>query len=499
MIRRASRIHHAFIAGVLLLHMTAVSSLAGFPVLMSATNEEVRGFLGASKAKLVYVDYWESNYQLCYVDFSEGDGDPVVHTIAAAAGSKGPKVPVISPDGNWVVYAQGDGGEFGAGVNATSSIYVCRLEENAQPHLVAADHAHEPRWVWNAQTPTIVYPTYAFNEGWEATTPQGEPNPARTMTVEVNLSTTPPSVGTPEVLFQHGGYTGGLSTDGRYLCGGGGLVAMLDLQSGAIRPDTVGPIGFGTDNAVSGQACNASISSSTDHPSLMCYLDFSTDGDTYPGVNGGESWDTWQVIHVTDHTGEPLKSFGYPDNPEHPLETQPTASLSKAKWHHPEWSNHPDFIAATLNADRYYANPSGGMPPYVNTKNQERIYFVNVEDSTYIEIMRQDEATIQYYAKSGGLYWPGLWVDTAVSNITVERRAMRRGGVMLEGDHIASSHPIRTVKIYRADGGLVRRIKPDGAVKKVALRSLGHLTGGTYFVRVETLGGTRVMRYLPMR
>jgi hypothetical protein len=240
------------------------------------------------------------------------------------------------------------------------------------------------------------------------------------------------------------------------------------------------------------------MSANPDHPSTMCYLDFTTGGKSHPDVNDGQSWDTWQVIHVTDHTGEPLKSFGYPADPAHPYETEP-ASFTKAKWHHPEYSNHPNYIVATVNADRYFANPDPNGLPYVNTKNQERIYLVDVADSAYLEVMRQDETTIQYYAKGGGLYWPGLWVD-AGSEVELDQRGARRGGVMFEAGRVASRSPIRSVTVYRADGTVVDRSAPRGRVKTLELRSLRDLSTGTYFVRVETVdAGARVFRYLPVR
>jgi hypothetical protein len=88
------------------------------------------------------------------------------------------------------------------------------------------------------------------------------------------------------------------------------------------------------------------------------------------------------------------------------METDPK-SFTSATWHHPEWSNHPYFAAATVNAERYFKNNSGS---YDNTSYQERIYLVNFKDSLYIEVLRPD--TIAYNVKAtSGFYWPWLWVE----------------------------------------------------------------------------------------
>jgi hypothetical protein len=88
-----------------------------------------------------------------------------------------------------------------------------------------------------------------------------------------------------------------------------------------------------------------------------------------------------------------------------PLETDPP-SFSRAKWHHSEWSNHPYFGVATLNADRYFKSGNG----FINTGFQERIYLINLKDSSYLEVLRPDK--VAYTGREfGGFYWPGLWVQ----------------------------------------------------------------------------------------
>jgi len=76
----------------------------GFDPILTSSTQQIQDFLakgnGSTKAKLVFVKkiIEEGAFfnNLYYIDFSEVNDTPVVHTIAAA---KGAQVPVISPDG----------------------------------------------------------------------------------------------------------------------------------------------------------------------------------------------------------------------------------------------------------------------------------------------------------------------------------------------------------------------------------------------------------------
>ncbi len=358
-----------------------------FRPVFSSEAGEVRAFIAAGQGgpgvRLAYIDRTRMDGRLCFLDFS-GAGDPVVRVIAAA---RDPRVPVISPDGEWIVYASGPGAEAGSSLDARSSVYLVRMREDAEPILVAADSACEPRFVQAATGRLeIVFSTLAPNLGWEGF--------GKTLKVPVDVSGPSPVIGTPQVLAADGSYTGGLSWDGRYLCGGGGHVAIRDLQSPGERPDTVSYQGI--------QSCNASISSSRLVTGSLMYLN--TRGQ-HPDLNGGEAWEEWQAILIGGKDGRLLKGFMHPADPEHSLETEP-ASLSRAKWHHCEWSNHPYFAAATVNSERYFKSSSG----YDNTMYQERIYLLNLKDSSYLEVLRPD--SLAYHSHSyGGFYWPYLWVE----------------------------------------------------------------------------------------
>jgi hypothetical protein len=364
---------------------------AAFTPVPTATTAEVSAFLaagqGGARAKLIYVDRTGASETLCYIDFSEKSAAPAIHVIAAA---KQAEVPVISPDGQWAVYASGTGTEAGATAGSNSSVYLVRLAEDAKPILLAADSACEPRFIQNPEGgQTVVYSTHCPDIAWEGH--------GKTMRVDIDIAGEVATPHEPNVLWPGGGYTGGLSWDERYLCGGGGHVAMLDQQGAKGRPDTLSP------NLV--QSCNASISSSRVFTNSMMFL---TKETSAPGINGGLPWGEWQAILIGD-AKHLLKGFMYPKTFAHAVETE-VPSLSGMKWHHPEWSNHPYFAVATLNVDRYFKSATGAA--YDNTAYQERIYMINLKDSTYLELLRPDaiKGTGKAFDASG-LYWPWLWVE----------------------------------------------------------------------------------------
>ncbi len=379
-----------FLTGcVLLTHCTQpVTDPADIPIfkpVFSANQEEVRTFLakaqGGANAKLVYVDRTKSIGELDFVDFSEA-GPPKIKVVAAA---KNPTVPVLSPDGKWVVYGVGTGCEAGSMVTNRCSVYLSELSENAKPVLIARDSACEPRFMQNTTKLTVIYSTLAPNYAWEGF--------GKAMKVEVDVAGALPLVGTPTILFGAGSYTAGLSWDGRYLGGGGGHVALLDIQGTKLRPDT---ITLGT------QGCNASISSSRNATNTLMYLN--TTG-SHALVNGGKVWGEWEAILISNSLKQLVKGYMFPASPVIPLETVPP-SFTKAKWHHSEWSNHPYFGVATLNAERYFE--SGGK--FINTGFQERIYLINLKDSSYLEVLRPDK--VAYSGREfGGFFWPWLWIQ----------------------------------------------------------------------------------------
>ncbi len=477
-----------------------------YEFLASATNVQVREFLGTQHAKVAYVNWYNGLKKLHYIDFSEGDGDPVVHRIPAAAL---PTAPILSPDGRWVVFASAEGtrGEHLSPVAQRSSVYICKLEEGAEPVLLVSDSAYEPRFLYDG-TPgkaegklTIVYPTLAPSGSWAGV--------GRTMLLDIDTTGGAVTKGTPRVLFEHGGYAGGLSTDGRYLCTGGDWAVMMDLQSNATMPDTVG-------HPYSGQNCNPSITSSTVRPDVMLYLDFGGFGDTPPYVNDGNGWLKWEMIQMSASNGDWVRWYKYPTDPVHTYdyydstEGHVKSSSSRgwntfvgARWHHEEWSNHPYYAASAVQVDRSYRLESwGDNALWRTTSHQERLYLINLHSGAYLEVLRRKnmEFNPDIDLMAAGLHWPTLWVDIPedfqeqsdwlpVVEPTGSRRAA--GAVprfVLNRGTVRSSQPIRGVAVYTLLGSLVER---NEFAQPTLSAQLKPMPAGIYFVRITTASGSR--------
>lgn len=468
-------------------------SYAAFPTAMSSSTSEIRNFLitgqGTENAKLVFVNQsLHANQRvLCYIDFSEINDTPKVHTMPQTVSDA--HVPVISADGKWVTYATGEGTEAGSPVSRRSSVYICRLKDtNALPVLVAKDSACEPRFIQNIQNPdtvTLIYATLAPNYAWEGF--------GKTMKATICVVSDTPAVIRKEIFFDYGSYTGGLSWDNRYLCGGGGTVAILDLQSGKKRPDTI---------TTFAQACNASISSSMQFTNTMMYLTMSVSGTIPPHINNGKPWGTWEVILINNALKRTLKGYTRPDSAsfKFPIETNPP-SFTKAKWHHCEWSNHPYFAAATINAERYFSFNG----EWVNTYYQERIYLINLKDSSYLEVMRLK--TIAYDSvpdDNSGLHWPYLWVrkpanftestqwmDSVLITSVKHSEQLNNPGspyIVRNSSFLIAQKPLSGLWLYTINGRLVQGMNVRNGQRIIPLPFIKSLSKGIYILKIESAG-----------
>jgi hypothetical protein len=470
---------------------------AEFPVLHSASAKEIQDFLvagsGSSNAKLVFVNSTNGiNGQLCYCDFAEAVDTPSIHKITAVTNAK---VPVISPDGQWVVYAAGEGGEAGSGKAQRSSVYICKIAENASPVLVKADSAYEPRFMQNASTgkDTIIYSTLLPDFAWQD-------NSCKTMKVGVTFGNGAPSIGTPQPLWNNGGYSGGQSWNKQYLCGGGGSVAMLDCAGNGV-PDTITSYH---------QACNVSVSSSRRFCDRAMYL---TTGDHDGRIKPDSTWRQWQVIFISDISQKVCRYYRVPTTFNVDPQTADTTIRKPSSafcWHHPEWSNHPYFAAATLNVQRNYR--AGSL--WNGTSYQERLYLLNLRDSSYQEIVRPQPQVFVYdtarYGISAGFYWPWLWVqapdgfDEDSLWLSVERpnaevlmpREIRKhiAHIIITGSIISSKIPIVELTVRdllgRKSGFLNGSLNP---VNRVDLAKLLPKGKGVCLVTVTLIGGQNAM------
>lgn len=463
----------------------------------STTVEEVGTFLGTRNAKLAYVNFHGDTKALHFIDFSQGSGAPTIQRIPAAVN---PTSPIVSPDGRWVVFASAPGvyGEPNTPVSTRTSVYICKLEQGAQPVLVAADSACEPRFVQNPgdNMLTVVYPTLAPDEAWAK-------GVGKTMIAKIDTAGGTPSVASREVLFEHAAYTAGLSYDNRYLGGSGGEVAMTDVQRGTAEFDTVTHI-------YTDQACNGSISTSRIHTNTMMYLDFGTAGKSVPLINNGQPWVTWQVIVIGDPSRGILNAFTPPLNPEHPYQFEDTtfeAPSSTTKYetflsvifHHPEWSNHPYFATATLNIDRkyhyaQYENPDWDDGSWQHTYWQERVVLIDLKNRAFHEVVRPAECC--YLDETGrGFYWPSLWVEVPqgftedpqdwllpVASWTSPGRAI--GGMRLERGTIVSQRPLTSVAVHDLLGRCLGKVSLRAGQRRVSVSPFLR-TSGTVVVRAH--------------
>lgn len=490
-VRKSVRMFFGIVPAVSLL--TTGVSFARYETELYVTKDDVQSFIGTTKAKVAYTNRsggQDGSNTIEYIDFSEET--PVPRRLENVPVGF---LPVISPDGRWVVYTDTYNGEAGGAVDAASSIYICELTANAQPVKLVDGAGHEPRFVYNTDALgaeydktklMVVFPTKSPDEGWEG---HGE-----TRIIEVDTTGGTPVSGTVRTIYAGGSLTGGLSYDANYLCGGGGVGAITKLSSGQTR--VVAPIGAGTDTAYTGQACNASISSDPDLTDRMMFLDFGNKARSIEGVNNGNLWDQWQVIFITDFAGNLINHYSVPrENAERPFEIPDSSKAdarfmdaSKIMWHHPEWSNHPKFAVATLNFRRLWGSGCGGL--ICDSEKQERIYFINLNTGGYLDVMgpASSELVWDETKEFDGLFWPYLWVDKESAPVKhgIRGIAGNRGFAQIRNGVLISRSEVVSVEIFGPRGRLIHSRKLNSPSLKVAV---GNLRAGAYTVRVRTAEG----------
>jgi hypothetical protein len=483
--------------------LLALLALAGsghcrFETVLYASKSAVDSFFGTDQAKLVYVNKSDAASPLKsleFIDFSE----PVLRVQRIAAAVM-PCVPVISPDGRWVTYASSTGnGEAGTNIADPSSVYICELKADAVPKKLYAGAAYEPRFVKSMRRATlsVIFPTQSSDFSWEG---GGE-----TMIVDVDTAGGTPMPGAPRVLCPYGSYSGGLSDDSAWLCSGSGLAVIINLKGGKTRPDTVGPIGFGTASAYGAQACNISMTSALDTTDRVMFLDFG--GSDKDGRMGGKSWAPWQIIFVANSKKQLVAWYQVPsDDPAHPYEIAAPAALGGldsafTRWHHPEWSNHPYFATATINLRRLW-----GKDPVTSiwqaTEKQERIAFIDLrQPGRYLTVLGPDSVELAWdFMRNGdNLCWPWLWVKVPQSMSAGpqrQHRPLRHGpGFDIQRDRLLSRGNIMTdIRIFSLDGRKVMHAAfPHGA----RVCGLGCLRSGLYAAQALFADGQRSTMVFP--
>ena len=253
--------------------------------------------LGATTARLVFLNRAQGKGMLSWVDFGEAspmvrslpDKDPVFH-------------PVISPDGQWVAWST-----VLEGSTQTGHVKVRRLSKGDTTVLDLGEGAI-PRW-WTSGSDTFLVRTSSAmdNTGsaWKsgATTAQAWSGGKLTGSV-MNWSSG----------SYHDGRTGNL------LYTGYRRLRQKNIVSGTDRILFTYPSN-GKSIGDTSQVCN--VSASPDTSGRAMFLDF---GYTSSSKVVGRSYGIHEIAFVSDSTGAVTRTYPAPDG--------------ERQWEHLEWSNH---------------------------------------------------------------------------------------------------------------------------------------------------------------
>ncbi len=278
---------------------------------ISLALSEMSKFFGHSRGKLVFVNTAPKSRTLCFVDYAEQP--PVVHEfLDDTAVFK----PVISPDGHWVAYGNGDEGDARDG-----EVWVRRLQVGSTKRKLPVATACIPRW-WTDSEASAAYLVYPSHCGDNL-----EPSWRSEKTYRIRMSEGV-AIGEPEILTQ-GGYHDGLYDDGHYLVSGYRRLRTKNLMTGEERILFTGP-GNGKPIGDTSQACNVSLSP----PGLrnspeMLVVDF---GDPTNENETGSPYGLHEILFRIDTSGT-IKQWYYPPK-------------GYVAWQDVEWSNQRGYAVA---------------------------------------------------------------------------------------------------------------------------------------------------------
>jgi len=207
---------------------TTYDSVTGF-----VDTGSVRNFLGTRNVKIV----WSDGGNLKYLDYSQSS--PTIITIPKPANPSAWNVedPLISPDGNWVVYnykSSDRKNEFAS--------FAQRLEETALPVQIGLN-ASDPHWWVHPETNDfyVIYATYAENGGFiqqqfiSGETDDGSVGSTWFLKLDISGSGTTALADWTKftdapVKLVDFPFRGGLSPDARFLCTGYKYAYLYDLN-----------------------------------------------------------------------------------------------------------------------------------------------------------------------------------------------------------------------------------------------------------------------------
>lgn len=269
---------------------------------VSLARKDVASILGASEARLVFLNRSGGKGTLSWIDF--GEGNPVVRTLPHRDAAFHPS---ISPDGRWVAWSTGLEGS-----TAPSRLLARRLAPGDTTVLELGEGAI-PRW-WTDGIDTFLVRTGAMDNtapGWSSL-----PTSARRWSSGTLVG--------PEIDWARGGYHDGRS--GSFLFGGYRRLERLDIRTAKRSTLFVRPWNGKTSEDTS-QVCNASAA--PDPSGRVLFLDFG-----YAGTSTvvGRPYGIHEVAFVADSTGSVVKTLAAP--------------VTERQWEHLEWSNHPRWAVS---------------------------------------------------------------------------------------------------------------------------------------------------------
>ncbi|MBD3315419.1 MAG: hypothetical protein GF344_06500 [Chitinivibrionales bacterium] len=273
-----------------------------------ASKQEIEGFVGTSEVKFTYTLKTTVNGSnspwVYFVDFAQDAPKAVRLKKPAGMDNIFADSPLISPDGSYVTYFLRSG-------NTPRGAYVQELSPDAEPVLVD-ENGGEPHW-WKDSVGNV-YIVYC-DELLVENIAEGQ---GKTYRRPVTLGGSNPTIGSA-VELANVAMTGGLSRDGKFLCTGYYDAAFYDLESNNLIKINEGV-----------QVCNPAISTDPNNPHEMLFLNFQGPQK----LNGfTQSIEQHAAIIFADVNNAATNSvmsgdFGY------------------SEWQDPDWSNHPNFIAA---------------------------------------------------------------------------------------------------------------------------------------------------------
>jgi uncharacterized protein (TIGR02171 family) len=284
------------------------------PVVVTATNADVRAFTGTSASRLVFVNVTGPNRTLCYIDFSR-----TFPYVIEYLDDKKVCMPVISPDGRHVAWCSANEGQFGP-----SKIYIRALDSlGTLITVLPADTAYIPRWWMDRSTgdTCIIYTNSAVANSspiWKSS-----------KTVVQKISDGIP-VGSPWVITENGGYHDGRSVDGRFLITAYDRLMVRDLQAGTERQIFMAPEN-GKDSTGSAQVCNASLSPDTGINAQCLFLDF---GSPVKSTITGTSYGIHEIMFGSSLEGTITDFLHCPAGEE--------------SWDFCEWSNQSGYAVSSV-------------------------------------------------------------------------------------------------------------------------------------------------------